>query len=1093
MKKTLLLFLLFSLYSYLIIAQQIITGTVTDQESGEGLPGVNVLVKNTTTGTITDLDGNYSIEVTEFDNLLVFSFVGYITQEVEVGSKTTIDVVLKLDVSELDEVVVIGYGTQKKSLVTGAIAKVDAKEIVKTAPTRTEQALQGKTAGVTIMKNSGAPGSNLTVRIRGISSNGSSSPLYILDGMRVDNIDFLEPGDIESMEVLKDAASAAIYGAEGANGVVIITTTKGKVGDPTITYDFYYGTQKVVNKLDMMDSYQYTSYKYEGYSTEFLRIYREIVPDITYEEALPTINLFWEQTKNMPHPDEVNNSGTDWLNEVLITAPVTKHGLKFSGGSEKNQYNASLNYFSQDGVIGGEKSNFTRYTFRVNSDYKIKDWLDAGIKVNYSNVSRNILRENDEYGAIIMNSIMLDPLTPAYYEKYDSIPKLGVLDNILSLFGDSSTFVNSTAMKDENGYFGIPTIVTNEIINPIAQIHNTHNRMAENRFVMGGYFDIKPIAGLRIHSQFDIDVMYRTQDIWNPIVYYQATVSSATNSVWEGMDKKFYWQWENYIDYKLKKGEHAFTPLFGMTISERNYEILVTQGTEMIAEGETFAYISSTTGNYSSSGKTYPKEKLLSYFGRLSYNYAEKYMVEATVRRDGSSLFHVSNPWALFPSFSGGWVMSREPFWSVPIINFLKIRASWGLNGSLSNLDPFMYESRITNTTGVAVRGNGLGQTAQIFHLQADGSVTSATEPERTPNRGLIWEASDQTDIGFEMGLIDNRLTLSADYFIKRTIDLLIISNTEIFRGLLPPWENAGDVKNSGIELELGYKQKIGDFSFNITGLATKLNNEVNFISKEGYQLVGTTANGIPVTMFEAGKPAWYFYGYKTDGVFQSQDEIDNYIYVSETDDTSVIMPNAFPGDLKIVDVNGDGQITDKDRTMIGSPWPDWTFGLTVNAEYKGFDLNVFLNASVGNEVFIGYHRTDLLNTNLPERFYTNRWTEDNPTNDMFRASFNSKFNYEQSDFWVEDASWLKLRSITLGYTLPEKITSIVLIKKLRVYVSGQNLKTYTKYTGMDPEVGNTQGNLTDDNKTPAFNSVGVDRGFYPAPRTIMFGANITF
>ncbi|MBN1598724.1 MAG: TonB-dependent receptor [Bacteroidales bacterium] len=1061
----------------------IVKGKITSEE-GESLPGANIIVKGTTIGTISDVDGNFSLEVPSADTVLVVSFVGYTIREIPLNGRTELTVQLEQETEEFEAVIVRGYGTVKKSLVIGSIAKVESDDIISTAPTRAEQALQGKTAGVSIMQNSGSPGSSITVRVRGTGSNFRAEPLYIVDGMRVSNINFVEPNDIESVEVLKDAASAAIYGAEGANGVVYITTKKGIKGEMTVNYDFYYGWQQVAKPMDMLSAYEYALYKKEAIYYEVEQSLRRNNPDITDEQ----IQRFQEnrfRQSGITDPDSLSDrQGTDWLDELFQVAPTYKHHLSFSGGNEQNAFQASFTYFTQDGVVGGSSTNFTRYTARLNTNHELKKWLDAGTKFTYTNVERIPITENQEYGGLISNAIFIDPLTPTHYGSPEEIDPLIYDAMLYGVYeGNQMNFDNSTSLQDGEGYFGVSGLVKNEIRNPFAQLHNNHGVNTEDRFLGGAYLTLKPIKGLSIRSQIDLDINYFRNYNWFPATLWNIDVYSSENSVIDYMQKERTWQWENYATYTKEIQKHKITLLAGVTLREYKRNYLGGSGAPLQLENDDFAHISATLEDtlQTAYGMTEAPVKLQSYFGRISYDYSEKYLLEFVLRRDGSSLLPKEKRFGIFPSASLGWVISNEDFWKLTQINFLKLRVSWGRNGSLSNLEPFMFVSTMTNQSPGAS-----GVVNNLYWLDASGNLLPGIQPATLSNPGLSWEASEQTDIGVDIGLFKNQVTFTFDYYKKETQDLLAQGGVPGFLGNYPPFLNAGSVENKGYEFELGYKFSVGDIKIDMAANAAYLKNKVTFYATEGAWLGGAgIAGGGTISRFEPGYPVWSFFTYQTDGIFQSWEEIDAY-----TGTEGLIQPEAMPGDFKIIDVNGDGVINEDDKEYEGSPWPDWTFGFTTNVNYKGFDLNVFVAGALGNQVYNGFHRTDLNNANVPVYYYENRWTPDNHTNDMFRATYSTGDNLNALDFYVEDASWIKLKSLTLGYTLPDFVYKVTPIQRFRIYISAQNLFTFTKYHGMDPEIGNTgatgQARLT-------YNSIGIDRGFYPSARTYMVGLNVTF
>jgi TonB-dependent starch-binding outer membrane protein SusC len=1051
-------------------------------EAGEPLQGAYILLNGSGSFAMTDIDGNFSFEVpSEYTNVVV-SYIGYLSRKIDLQGQRDLFIVMREDLSVLDPVIIVGYGIQKKSLVTGSISRIAGDDITNTLPTRTEQALQGKTAGVTIMQNSGSPGSPITVRVRGIGSNYNSEPLYIVDDMRVVNIDFIEPSDIESIEVLKDAASSAIYGAEGANGVVYITTKHGKKTESILEYDFNFGWQKVAKPMKMLNAKEYATYKKEAF---FYEKTQQAIKANKEPPSLEALNAAYKKT-GISDPDSLSDeTGTNWLGDLFQTAPMSKHHIAYSGGNEKSNFRTSLTYFSQDGIVGGKGTNFKRYSARMNSEHTLSEWLYTGTKFTYTHVERSLITENQEYGGLVSNAIFIDPITPKYYDNISQIPS-DIYNAMLNRLykGDSMAIVNSTTLKDENGYFGVSDLVRNEIRNPFAQLHNNHNQLNQDRFLGGIYIDLKPFRGFKLRSQPDFDLYYTRNYGWTPRTLWNIDILDATSSVFDNMTRDFTWQWENYATYSNKLWKHAITILVGSTIRSYEQHLLGGAADYMQSESEDFAYISSTLSNTMSRtayGFTTVPKKLLSYFGRLSYNYGEKYILEGALRRDGSSLFAGNKRFGTFPSISAGWVISREEFWKFDPVNFVKLRFSWGRNGSLENLTAFMYAPRISNI----VYGAG-GNNGALFSLDAFGNPVAGVQPVALSNPDLTWETSEQTDVGTDIGIFGNKLLLNADYYFKKTKDLLARGGAPGYLGNDPPIINAGNIENSGFEINLEYRDAIGQVRIDVSANAAYLKNKVTYYGSEGGQLNGATVAGEQnITMFKPGYPAWYFNTYETDGIFQSWDEIKNYKV-----DTVLIQPNAIPGDYKIVDQNGDGVINIEDRKYSGSPWPKWTFGFTSDISYKGFDLDLFICGSIGNKVFNGFHRSDLSSANVPKYYYDDRWTPDNHTDKMCRATYSFGQNYAPLDIYVEDGSWVKLKSLSLGYNIPERILKKLPIKKFRLFISGQNLYTYTKYRGMDPEIGTSsatnQGGLI-------YSSVGIDKGFYPSARIFLIGINVTF
>lgn len=1008
--------------SQLAVAQTTpVSGKVTDGQSGESLPGVNVRVKNEGGGAVTNLDGTFRLEASP-DDTLQFSYVGYLTEEVPVGNQTNIEVSLVPDLQTLSEVVVVGYGEQKKSLVTGAISSVKAEEIATVSSTRVEEALQGRTAGVNVVASSGSPGSGMSINIRGAGSNSNSQPLYIVDGVRAGGIEYLDPSEIESVEVLKDAASAAIYGAAAANGVVIITTKTGTAGESTISYSGQYGVQSIGNNLmELMNARQYQEYM---------------------EEA---------GTPGRPMPsDVVDEEGTDWFDEIFQTAPQQSHSLNFSGGSEKSTYLIGGTYFKQEGIVGGDKSRFDRFTTRINTDFKVKPWLNIGERFSFSHFKRNAIAENSEFGGLITSALSLDPITPVRYTT-GSYPA-----HVLAAIGNPLT-------TDENGYYyGISNYVRGEYGNPIARIANTHGGLNQNKVVGNVYADIEPIEGLKITSRFGIDAAFQRERYWTPTFWYS---SESLNTIAGGADYQnnwFSWQWENFANYSRQIGEHDFTILLGTSAIENSWNYVGGTYSGLFKEDDLFAYADFTPNTVDRIGSNGNSSRLLSYFGRVSYNYQEKYLFNAILRRDGSSLLATGYNVHNYPSVSVGWTISNESFYDgalADIMNSAKLRASWGQNGNLSSVGIGEWMSTVS--------------VIQPGYVDAMGNYLVGASPQQIENPELGWETSEQLDIGADLYFFNNRLSFIADYYVKTTRDLLTPGVAFGPAGNELRWINGGTVENRGWEFELAYQSVAGaDLQYEIGGNFTFIENEVTFLNPTVSEIGGAGVGvGWTATFFDLGNPLWYFRGYKTDGIFQNEEQIANYL---EANQISRDNYNPNPGDPIVLDTDGDNQITVADQTFIGSPHPDFMFGTRLNLAYKNFDFLFFLQGQVGNEVLLGFGRTDRPTANRPEFFYTNRWTGEGSTNEWFAANTSSPYVYN-SDLMVFDGSYARLRQLQLGYTLPKRWLNSIQGKSLRLYVTLDNYFTFTNYPGMDPEVGSGR-------------SLGIDRGGYPIPRKAMFG-----
>ncbi len=1000
-KKSILLFLPFLFFAIIGIAQtpKTITGTVLSSGDNLPLPGASVIVKGSTpiVGAVTDFDGEFSLDVAADATTLVVSYVGFQSQEVAI-SDSPLTIVLK-EGTFFDEVVVVAYGTQKKSLVTGAISSIKSSDIESTPALRIEQALQGKTSGVTILPNSGSPGSGIKVRIRGVSSNGKSDPLYIVDGMKTGNIDNIEPNDIESIEVLKDAASAAIYGTEGANGVIMVTTKSGKAGKAEINYSFQYGTQSVNTKMDLMNAQEYT--------------------DFMQESGAGTIS----------NPD---GTDTDWLDAIFETAPMQKHHLNFSGGNEKSTYMISGSYYNQDGVVGGSKANFERFTARINSKHKIKEWLEIGNTFSYSNINKSTITEDDEYRGILNNALLIDPITP--------VTESGITTRISEAINDGHTI-----LQDENGnYYGMPRYVTGEAGNPIALLKTFNGGITQDK-ILGTFFaKLSPIEGLNITSRFGIDLTYQVNHIWSSKFYFSPERNNTSNTIDDDIDKWFTWLWENFATYNKKINDHDFTILAGYSSERYQHPNYSLHSGPMPQEGGNYAYHDYRTSQESDKvGGGLEENAKISYFGRLSYNFKHQYMFEASLRYDEASVLPEHNKGAFFPAFSAGWAVSEENFWSVEKIDYFKLRASWGKNGSISNV--------------IENEDKEFWTTENIYYIDGEGNYISGARVGKITNPNLEWEKSNQLDIGFDLKAFDGKLSFSTDYYIKKTEGLIFLNTFASSVGRDAPYFNGGTVENKGFDFETSFRNKIGDLSYRVNFNLSTLNNEVTELTSKTFQS-GANVRGYDVTMFDVNEPIWYFYGYKTNGI----------------DDAT--------GEVIVVDVNGDGSITPDDQTNIGNPHPDLIYGGSINLEYKNFDLNIFLQGTKGNDIYMAWFRMDRIFSNKPSFFYNDRWTEAGDNASMPKPNNESDDVY-RSDLMVQDGSYMRIKQIQLGYSLPKSILKRTGgLEKVRAYISLDDYFTFTKYKGLDPEVGSE-----DDN------SQGIDRGAYPIPRKFMFGLSVNF
>lgn len=975
---------------------RVITGKVTDS-GNEALPGVNVVVKGTLRGSITDIEGNYSIEASS-DDLIEFSFVGFENQELAVGSQNVINVTMIETIRDIDEVIVIGYGVQRKSVVTAAISSVDAEDLQRGSIGRVEHAIQGKTAGISVLPVSGSPGAGVKVRVRGTGSNGKSDPLYIVDGMKTSSINDLNPNDISSMEILKDAASAAIYGTEGANGVVLITTKSGQKGEAKVNYDFAYGIQNLATNMELMNAAEYKQFM---------------------KEAGLTVN-------------SSEGYDTDWLSEISESAPMQRHNLSVSGGGEKTTYMVAGSYLKQDGAIGGSNAAYERYTFRVNTKSDVKSWLEIGNNLSFAHSKRQILPEDDEYRSVVNSALLMDPFTP--------VLEKGITPAIQEELDKGTVMLTNPAGR----YYALSRNVSGETANPVAFIENTNNEEISDKLLASFYGTVKPFEGFSLTSRIGMELNYVTRNSWSPKYYFSVERSNQVNIVEDWVDKYSNVLWENFASYNKKIGEHEFTGLLGMSYEDFQHPNYYLKS-QMPKEGDAFAYHQYSVNKETNRvGGEWEDLTKISYFGRLSYNLKNRYMLEATLRRDGASVLPEGNQWGNFPSLSAGWNISEESFWNIDAIDMLKLRASWGKNGSILNVIPFS-DREFWVSTG-------------IMYPAEDESLSQGVRIEKPINPDLGWEKSEQTNIGLDFYALRSRLSFSFDYYKKVTEGLLTLDSPVLSTGYYGvPSINGGNVENSGLEFALGYSDKTaGGLKYSVNVNLSTLKNEVTDLVNDT-PIQGAALRGYNLTWFEEGKPLWYFRGYKTEGI------------------------NPANGEIIVADVSGDGEITAADITEIGDPHPDLLYGASLSLEYKNFDFNLFMQGVQGNDVFMGWYRSDRPLSNKPRYFYTDRWTTAGQGASMPKPDNESDYLY-RSDLMIGDGSYLRIKQIQLGYSFPSNVVNVVGLERARIYVSLDDYFTFTKYEGMDPEAGSN-----DDNR------LGIDRGLYPLTKKVMFGINVTF
>lgn len=1010
MKKFYSMFILlcFLIPVALMSQEKTISGVVTSADDQMSIPGATVLIKGTTIGTVTDMDGNYQLQNVSPESILVFSFIGMRTVEIQVGDQTVINVVMETDISELDEVVVIGYGTVKKRDVTGSVSTVGTRTIESLKPQKVEQALQGTMTGVNVTQQSGSPGAGLDIRIRGISTNGDASPVVIIDGYQGD-LSLINPNDIETITVLKDA-QAAIYGTVGANGIILVTTKSGKRNTPTtFNLNSNFGLQQTTRKLPVMNATEYGIIINESYAAN---------------------------GQDLPYPDvSVLGEGNDWQDQLFSTEPIFDNNFSISGGSEKMNYAFSASDLRQKGIMGGDKARFRRNTVRLALGADLTKWLKFNSSIMYTNLYRNSF---NDFGlaSVLFNAVNMPSVYPVY---------------------------------DENGnYFLAPTDLGIEIINPLAQIANTFNDYFLNKW--NGNLGLT--AEFAKHFSATARVGFNTSNSdyksFSMIVDYGGKVFDVTrSSVYQAKENHNDYTADAFVTYDNTFSEaHHLTVTLGTTIYQTWGNGLNATGIDVPNNSWEFADISLTTGipDSKSSGSFTYQQRRLSYFARVQYDYKSKYLVSAMFRRDASTKFGPEYAAAYFPSATLGWVVSNESFMSnAKNVDQLKVRASYGFLGS-DKIPSYGYVSLLS------------GEAMYVF----DALLTSGTAIGRLPNPNIKWEQSEQLDAGFDVTLFRDRLDITADYFIKTTQDLLI-GNVPVSGilgvhapGASGPIVNAGTVRNSGFEFAIGWRgSKTEKFSYRLNYNFTYLKNEVLEVNNgTGYIEGGGFGVGQPLpARMEVGFPIGYFYGYQTDGIFQTQAEAD--AHPSQL----ALGAEAQAGDIRYKDLNGDGVINSDDRTNIGDPIPDFMMGLNITVKLHGFDLVAYAYASIGNDIVRNYERIQP-NANRMA-YWLDRWTGPGSSDEVPRVTTAATANNVFSEFYVEDGSYLRLQRLSLGYTIPPDLMKSK-VKELRFYVAVDNLFTITKYQGFDPAASSGQ---------PI--GAGFDSGFYPAARTFWFGLTL--
>tara|TARA_B100000787_G_scaffold170068_1_gene163798 strand:- start:115 stop:3141 length:3027 start_codon:yes stop_codon:yes gene_type:complete len=969
------------------------TGIVKDAASGDVLPGVSIIIKGSTNGTQTDFDGLYTLSNLQPNAVLVFRYLGYKQKEVS-AKNGVLDVTLEIEAQSLDEIVLIGYGSQRKKETTGAVSVVSSQTIEDLKPTRIEQALQGQVAGVNITSTSGAPGAASSIRIRGVSTNGDNQPLILVDGNRIEDLSVINPSDIESINILKDA-TAGIYGVLAANGVIIITTKSGRKNtDLKVVLNSYTGLQNTTREIPLLNATEYALLANEAHGAN--------------GEALPFTNI------------AALGQGTDWQDEVFQTASISNTDITISKGTEKSTYSFGASYLDQDGIVGGGKANFNRLTARFNFNTDLFKNLKFTSSSVYMNTNRKGLSENT-LGSVLFNALnMPSNLTPRVGPanvQYTLAPNSGV---------------------------GI------EVINPLAQIEDSYNKAWVNKFSGSYGLNYSFLEHFSVESRIQFNEAKVTSKVYTPEVFYGNSKvfnngdleDDINNSgVFEGEQTYKDYTFDAFVKYEQNINDiHDIKLLLGTSVY-RSQGINNVSLTGFGANGNSLSNVNVDEADsfqdnleLSNAPRQFFDDRLLSYFSRLQYNYKSKYLFSAVLRRDGSSNFGPENKFGFFPSGSLGWVASEETFLKdSDVINFLKFRASYGIIGN-ARIGSFGFVSTMS------------GEGVYVF----DDALAFGSAEGTLANPQVRWEKQKPLDFGVDMKLF-NKIDITADYFSKTTEDLLIRAEVSGILGVSAPGSgvptiNAGTILNEGLEFSIAYKERVSDdFKFAVSYNFTTLKNEVLKVNlnDDPLTVTGFGLGGQEFARMEVGLPIGYFYGYQTAGIFQTQAEVD--AHASQT--------NANPGDLRFADLNGDGEITPEDRTNLGDPIPELTMGMNFSFDYKSFDFNMYAFASLGNDMVRNYER-NLALTNRPA-YFLDRWTGPGTSNTFPRVTTGATGNTLFSDFYVEDGSFVRLQNVQVGYSFNAINTTKLGVDKLRLYLSASNLFTLTKYKGYDPTASN--------------------------------------
>ncbi len=1037
------IFLVFATLTKTFSQDFVVKGKVIDP-NGLPMTGVNVFSSTNSTKTSTDFDGSYTIK-TNSKSTLTFSFIGYDNLMLSVNGRTNIDAKLRENYSGLNEVVVVGYGTQKKSVTTGAISSVKAKDLQDIPITRIEQALQGRTSGVLVTANSGQPGTSSSVRVRGITTLNNNDPLWVVDGIIIDNngIGILNQSDIETIEVLKDAASQAIYGTRASAGVIIITTKKGKSGKITVGYNGFTGISTVARKLKLLNAEQYSTLMNEATAA---------AGQFPLPYAITPSGIIGVPDRN--NSPNTLGKGTDWQSQIFNDALRTSHEFSLSGATEKSNFYISLGLLNQDGIIAKDISNYARKNIRINANHKVNNYLSFGETVAYSREDYANIDNNSETSGLTSLAINLDPTTPIIETDPEKL---------------ANFYTNPLVVRDDNGNpYGLSQVIQQQIFNPLAVIRTKlGNKSYADNFIGNAFVELSFNKNLKFKSNVAAKLAYYGFDRFTPRSYLNSIAIVVKNSYQTESNSNFGWSIENTLNYSKKLGNHSFDVLLGQgayvdNIARQNG--ITKAGIPTDNYQEATINFSVPVTDITAYGSTNIAVKRNSLFSRLTYDYNQKYLLTGIVRRDGSSQFGGNNKYGIFPSFSLGWVVTKESFWKINnVVNFLKFRGGYGVVGN-DKIESLLDRALIRSGSNYTFGNNA--------------NIIIGNSQDRPSNPDLRWEETSQANIGFDAVFFKN-FTFTVDLYDKRTVGILKEIQVAGFIGATSnPFGNISSMTNKGIDVELGYAKKIGNVNMALKGNISHFKNEITSLGfnrkfDEGGE---TIISSLPFTRNQVGQPVGSFYGFQTQGIFQNLAEVNAYKNAAG----ELIQPNALPGDFRWKDNNGDGKISNLDRTFIGSPLPKFTYGFTINLDYNNFDLLIFAQGVAGNKIFQAFERYDVSKTNS-QSTALGRWTGEGTSNTYPRLTLNdTNLNFSNpSNFFLQDGDYLRIKTLQLGYSMPKSFLAKASIERARLYITTENLLTFTKYNGYDPEIG---GNVA-----------GIDKGFYPQAISYMLGVNLQF